>query len=183
MLQTSTAELREKIGAEISSASTSGAKRLKEEINSTLKDIEADVKKVAANADEQNAEMEYALTIHEALLWKLRGVPSNEFTQYITLLELAIPRKSTSEIDTALRELLRLMEVHLVLVFHSNALNRSNRASAIAICLPSGRSQGGAAEKAKVGSSDLASRGGLFQTRQQGRRIKYQPIGLVGWLG
>jgi len=113
-LQTSIAELREKIGAEISSASTSSAKRLKEEINSTLKGIETDVKKVEANADERNAEIEYALTIHEALLWKLRGVSSNEFTQYIRLLELAIPRKSASEIDTALRELLRLMEVHLI---------------------------------------------------------------------
>ncbi|HEY5074673.1 MAG TPA: hypothetical protein VII34_08260 [Pyrinomonadaceae bacterium] len=113
LLKADAADLHEKINVAIKAATDSNAKALREEVSSNLQNLVGQVQDLAENAEERHAQQLCTLTIHEALLWQLRGVPSNEFTQYIDLLDFAIPRDFDSEIHTALRQMLRLLGVHL----------------------------------------------------------------------
>lgn len=110
LAQAQAAELREKIAAEATSAARTSIEKLEAGLKSRLDSLDRKLKSSDELTVDQFADIECDMIKHEALIWELRKVPSNEFTQYIKLLEKASAREDSNDIDTALRQILRLMD-------------------------------------------------------------------------
>jgi hypothetical protein len=83
------------------------------ELHASIKQLTSNLAALRADFERQTAEARCESLLQEARFWNLQGTKPNEFVQYLDLLQLAMARRISHRITTALAELLRLLKTDM----------------------------------------------------------------------